>query len=134
VAASAWREIAKRIAGAIIAVGAGVTIGLSVHHDEQTTAAALSPASIQQAATVRQTETCLYQAIRTELPRGAEIYIGNPDVAHFQRLAELTTLWAVPVPTPATAQWQVWLAPYTTGQGDCLGVQLMVKPLAVRHR
>jgi hypothetical protein len=128
-AASASPGIVKRLACAVIAAGAGLTIGLSAHDDQQTTAAALNPASIAVAVSTKQTEACLYHAIRTELPRGATIYVGSPDVAHFQRLVELSTLWAVPVPTQATAQWQVWIAPYTTGPGDCLGVQLMVKHL-----
>jgi hypothetical protein len=114
-AASASPGIVKRLACAVIAAGAGLTIGLSAHHDQQTTAAALNPASIAVAVSTKQTEACLYHAIRTELPRGATIYVGSPDVAHFQRLVELSTLWAVPVPTLATAQWQVWIAPYTTG-------------------
>ena len=96
------RHVVKRIGCAVIASAAAVTLGLSVHHDVQTTAAVLSPASIKHATAADQQEECIYHAIRSELPSGAAVYIDDPVVqwGNFQRLAELSTLWAVPQPSP----------------------------------
>src|SRR5208283_1467887 len=63
------RHVGKRVGCAGIVSAAVVTLGLSVHHDLQITAAALGPASIRyQTATFRQ-EECLYHALRSEVRR-----------------------------------------------------------------
>ena len=119
------RHVVKRIGCAVIASAAAVTLGLSVHHDVQTTAAVLSPASIKHATAADQQEECIYHAIRSELPSGAAVYINDPVVqwGNFQRLAELSTLWAVPQPSPATAQWTLSLVRRTSlVPGHCSGL------------
>jgi hypothetical protein len=123
-------EIVKRIGCAVIASAAAVTLGLSVHHDVQATAAVLSPASVRHATTADRQEECIYHAIRSGLPRGAAVYINDPVVqwGNFQRLAELSTLWAVPQPSPATARWTLSLVRRTSlAPGYCSGLALQIR-------
>jgi hypothetical protein len=111
----------RRVVGAAIAVAACVTLGLSVHHDLQFTAAVTTRQWIaEQNASVRQ-EQCIYDAIRSQVPKGAAVYVDSADWAHAQRLYELSTLWAVPQASPATAQWQLSLVP---ARGRCGGLAL----------
>jgi hypothetical protein len=129
------RHVAKRIGCAAIAFAAAVTLGLSVHHELQTTAEVLSPASIKYATAADRQEECIYHAIRSELPRGAAVYISDPVVQwqNFQRLAELSTLWAVPQPSPATARWTIALVPGSSRvpgspvPSHCYGLALEVR-------
>jgi hypothetical protein len=109
----------------VIVVAAAVTLGLSVHHELQTTAAFLRPGSVNSAAVAYRQEECIYRAIRSELPKGAAVYIDDP--VHVQRLAELSTLWAVPQPTPATARWTISLVRGFHLPGDCFGLVLEVR-------
>jgi hypothetical protein len=121
------RHVVRRIGCTAIASIAALTLGLSVHHGLQTTAAVLSPASIKHATAADRQEECIYHAIRSELPRGAAVYINDPVVqwGHFQRLAELLTLWAVPQPSPGTARWTLSLVRVTSlVPGDCSGLAL----------
>jgi hypothetical protein len=123
-------EIVKRIGCAVIASAAAVTLGLSVHHDVQATAEVLSPASIKHATAADRQEECIYHAIRSELPRGAAVYINDPVVqwGNFQRLAELSVLWAVPQPSPATARWTLSLVRRTSrAPGNCSGRALQIR-------
>jgi hypothetical protein len=116
-------RVVKGIACAGIVSAAAVTLGLSVHHDAQITAAALAPASIKQQTFLFRQEECLYHAIRRELPKGATVYVTNPSWEHTQRLAELSTLWAAPQPSLATAQYRLILVP---ARGHCSGLALEV--------
>src|SRR5271157_3350553 len=117
------RHVGKRVGCAGIVSAAVVTLGLSVHHDLQITAAALGPASIRyQTATFRQ-EECLYHALRSEVPKGATVYVYSPKYSHTQRLAELSTLWAVPQANLATARWRLSIVP---AHGHCSGLALEV--------
>lgn len=50
-------------------------------------------------------EECEYHAIRSAVPEGAPIYVASPDHARAQRLAELSTLWAVPQQNVNDAAW-----------------------------
>ncbi|GEM_PF-2217597 len=118
------RHVGKRVGCAGIVSAAVVTLGLSVHHDLQITAAALGPASIRyQTATFRQ-EECLYHALRSEVPKGATVYVYSPKYSHTQRLAELSTLWAVPQANLATARWRLSIVP---AHGHCSGLALEVR-------
>jgi len=117
--------VARRIGCAAIIVAAAVPLGLSVHHELQATAAFLRPASVERAAVADRQEECIYRTIRSDLPRGAAVYIDDP--VHVQRLAELSTLWAVPQPGPATAQWTISLARDFHRPGDCFGLVLVVR-------
>jgi hypothetical protein len=124
------RHVVKRIGCAVIVSAAAVTLGLSVHHDLQTTAEVLSPASIKDATAADRQEECIYHAIRSELPQGAAVYVNDPVVhwRNFQRLAELSTLWAVPQPSPATARWTVSLVrKLSLVPGHCSGLALEVR-------
>jgi hypothetical protein len=129
----ARRHIAKRIGSAVIVLAAGVALGLSVHHSLQTTATLVQPAAVRGWAVEDRQEECLYRAIRSELPKGAAIYISDPYWVHFQRLAELSTLWAVPQPSRATARWTVSLAtvpsigPGSSAPSNCSGMALEVR-------
>lgn len=129
----AQRLIAKRIGCAVIVLAAGVALGLSVHHGLQTTAMLVQPAAVRGWAVEDRQEECLYRAIRSELPKGAAIYISDPYWVHVQRLAELSTLWAVPQPSPATARWTVSLVtvssvgPGASAPSHCSGLALKVR-------
>ncbi len=117
------RRIGKCIGCAAIVSAAVVTLGLSVHHDLQITGAALRPATIRHQTALFRQEECLYRAIRSEVPKGAAVYVNSPHWTHTQRLAELSTLWAVPQPSLATAQWKLSLVP---ARGHCFGLALEV--------
>jgi len=121
----------RRIGCAVIAAAAGVTLGLSIHHGLQTTTALLRPQAIRSAVVADRREQCIYRAIRQDLPKGAAVYINDP--VHVQRLAELSTLWAVPQVSPATARWTISLVPSSSlGPGSdarsrCYGLALEVR-------
>jgi hypothetical protein len=128
---AARRHVGRRIGCAVIVSAAGVTLGFGVHHGLQTTIALLRPASIRRAVVADRQEECIYRAIRSEVPRGAAVYIDDP--VHVQRLAELSTLWAVPQASPATARWTISLVPGSSlGPGSrvprhCYGLVLEVR-------
>jgi hypothetical protein len=130
-ACAARPQVARRIGCAVIVSAAGVALGFSVHHGLQTTTAFLRPRSIRQAVVADQREDCIYRAIRSELPRGAAVYVDDP--VHVQRLTELSTLWAVPQVSPATARWTIALVPSSSlGPGSdarsrCYGLALEVR-------
>jgi hypothetical protein len=124
-------QAARRIGCAVIVSAAGVALGFSVHHGLQTTTAFLRPGSIRSAVVADRREDCIYRAIRAELPRGAAVYINDP--VHVQRLAELSTLWAVPQVSPATARWTISLVPSSSldpgsdARSRCYGLALEVR-------
>lgn len=128
---AASRQVAKRVGCAMIVLAAGVALGLSVRHGLQTAAAILRPASIRAAVVADRQEECIYRAIRSELPEGAAVYIDD-DPDHVQRLAELSTPWAVPQASPGTARWTISLVPGSSVSpgsavpGDCFGLALKV--------
>jgi hypothetical protein len=130
-AAAARRRVGRRAGCAVIAVAAGATLGLSVHHGVQTTTALLRPRAIRSSLVADRQEECIYRGIRSELPRGAAVYID--DLVHIQRLAELSTLWAVPQPSRATARWTIALVPSSSlargsrVQWHCYGLALEVQ-------
>jgi hypothetical protein len=118
------RQVGKRIGCAVIASAVAVTLGLSVHHGLQTTAAALGPAMSDRQTTLFQQEECLYQAIRSMVPKGATVYVDIPYWPLMQKLTELSTLWAVPQPSLATAQYKLSAV---SAHGDCSGIALEVR-------
>jgi hypothetical protein len=121
-AALSRRKIGKLIACAVIFCGAGVSIGIKANYDVQTTDYFLSPASIHYAAHVDHQEICIYKQIRQKVPQGARIYVNSLNVGRTQRLAELSTLWAVPQKNRAAARYLVSIQ-----RGDCFGVTVEVK-------
>jgi hypothetical protein len=118
------RRVGKGIACVAVVSVAAVTLGLGVHHELQFTAADQRPATVtDQTASFRQ-EECLYHAIRSKVPKGATVYVNSPDWRQTQRLAELSTLWAVPQASLATAQYRLSLVP---AHGSCFGLTLEVR-------
>lgn len=101
----------KRIACAGIASAAAVTLGFSVHHDLGITANDFRPKVVANQVALFQQEECLYRAIREKVPKGAPFYVRSPTFLPIQRLAELSTLWAVPQAKLATARWILTLVP-----------------------
>lgn len=122
---AARRRVVKRVGCAVIVSAAGVTLGLSVHDGLRATAAFLRPAAIRRAVVTDRQAECIYRAIRSELPKGATVYINDP--VHVQRLAEWSTLWAVPQPSPATARWIISLGSGSPGPRHCYGLVLQVR-------
>jgi hypothetical protein len=129
--AAARRHLARRIGCALIVATASVALGLSVHHGLQTTTALLRPRAIRGSVVADRQEECIYHGIRADLPKGAAVYIN--DQVHIQRLAELSTLWAVPQRRRATARWTIALVPDSPhGPGShlrwrCYGLALEVR-------
>ena len=121
-APSRRRRIGKRVACAVIFCGAAAAVGIEAGYDVQTTDNFLTPASVQLSAHAYMQEICIYNLIRREVPEGARVYVNSRDVGHMQRLAELSTLWAVPQAHPATAKYLV-----SIHRGDCFGVRLRVR-------
>jgi hypothetical protein len=116
----------KRIACAAVVAAAAVTLGLSVHHDLQFTSKVTAPTFIKDQTAALGQEECIYQAIRSQVPEGAAVYVDDPGYAHTQRVTELATLWAVPQASPATARWRLSLVP---ARGHCGGLALEVRRL-----
>jgi hypothetical protein len=112
-----------RIGCALIVCAAAVMLGLSVHHGLVVNSGELSPGAVSAWHRFDRQEECVYHAIRSDLPKGAAVYIDDPVAYNAQRLAELSTLWAVPQPGPATARWTISLVP---GQA-CSGLSLRVR-------
>lgn len=112
-----------RIACVVIICAAAVTFGLIVNHGLTSTAGELNRGSTEAWARFDRQQACIYHAIRSQLPKGAAVFIADRDVYDAQRLAELSTLWAVPQPNPATARWTLSLVP---GQA-CSGLSLRVR-------
>lgn len=120
-----WCRVAERTGCAVIVCAAGLALGLSAHHGLQTTAALLRPETIRNAVIADRQEECIYRAIRSDLPEGAAVYIS--DANQVQRLAELSTLWAVPKPSPAAARWTISLVSGSAVAGHCFGLALRVR-------
>jgi hypothetical protein len=118
------RGVGKRIGCVGIVCAAAVTLGLSVNHGLRATASFLSPASVRQNTAAYRQEECIYRAIRSELPEGATVYVDSPAWPVQQRLAELSTLWAVPQPSLATARWKIFLV---AAQHHCFRLALEVR-------
>jgi len=102
---------AKRVGCAAIVAAAGVALGLSVHHDVQstdyvTTTKFTAGANLQ----LRQAE-CVFDAIRLKVPEGATVYITDPLSEPADHLVEWSTPWAVPEMDIADAQYQLTLVP-----------------------
>ncbi len=80
---------------------------------------------------------CLFHAIRSDVPESAAVYVDTSNVSHGQRLAELSTLWAVPKEQEAAAQWVLTITylgksrPPRRHHGirftDCAGALLVVR-------
>lgn len=121
------QRIWKRAGCAGIVIAAGVTVGLSVHHEVGLTAAILAPGQLEgQTASYWQQE-CIYHALRAEVPKGAAVYITSPTATPYnQRLSELSTPWAVLEMNRADARWTLSLVPV---RGHCEGLELEVHRL-----
>ncbi len=117
------RHGGTRIGCAAIVSAAAVMLGLSVHHGLQLNEAQVSPGAIKAWTKFDRQEECIYHAIRSELPKGATVYIDDHVVYDAQRLAELSTLWAVPQASAAAARWTLSLVP---GHA-CSGLSLEVR-------
>jgi hypothetical protein len=135
-------RVGKRVGCAAIVVAAGIGLGLSVHHDVQFTRSVTTTQFVAQANAQMRQEECVYSAIRLLVPKGATVYVTAPRFQPTQRLAELSTLWAVPEANIADAQYRLSLAapkgrslfpfPLTTAaldpaKGQCAGLTLEVR-------
>ena len=114
--------VGKLVGCAAIVIVAGVPLGSNAYHDVTFTASATSPKSMAANHAVMQQLECIYDAIRSEVPRGAPVYIKDSLWAH-QRLSELATLWAIPQAKRADAQY--WLT-LVAAHGHCGGLELKV--------
>lgn len=137
-------RVGKGIGAVAIISAAAVTAGLSVHHDVQFLTRDLTSSSIAgQTAQLQQLE-CLYQAIRIEVPKGATVYVTYPRAPITDRLAELSSAWAVPQVRLADAQYRLTLVParghhlypfpltgtpLVPAQGQCDGITLKARHL-----
>ena len=115
--------VGKLLGCAAIAVAALVTLGLSVHHDVTFTASVTTPKFIAANHAAMAGEECIYNAIRSDVPKGATVYTTDERWSYMQRLDELSTLWAVPVANRADAQYSLTLV---KGHGPCDGLTVKV--------
>lgn len=136
-------QVGKRMVSAAIVAAAALGLGLIVHHDVQFTSSVRTAKYAAHVNAQLQQEECVYQAIRLNVPKGATVYTTVPRFQPTQRLAELSTLWAVPVANIADAQYQLtFVAPHgrvvpfplTTAapdpaKGQCSGLTLKVRKL-----
>jgi hypothetical protein len=137
-------RVGKRIGCAAIVVAACAGLGLGVHHDVQFTHSATSATFVAQTNAQMRQEECVYGAIRLLVPKGATVYVNAPQFQPTQRLAELSTLWAVPEANIADAQYRLSLVapkgrsvfPYPLtaaaldpAKGQCEGLTLEVRRL-----
>jgi hypothetical protein len=137
-------RVGKRIGCAAIVVAAGVGLGLSVHHGVQSARSVTTTTFVAQANAQMRQEECVYSAIRLLVPKGATVYVTAPQFQPTQRLAELSTLWAVPEANIADAQYRLSLvapkgqslfpypltaAPLDPAKGQCAGLTLKVRRL-----
>lgn len=108
-----WRpeRVGKRLGCAAIVAAAGVGLALGVHHDVQFTGSVTTAKFIAGLNREMRQEQCLYNAIRLKVPKGATVYVTAPRFQPTQRLAELSTLWAVPEANIADAQYRLTLVP-----------------------
>lgn len=113
----------KLVGCAVVCVISVSALGLGVHHGLQETAANISKYSVRLADANDRQEQCIYDAIRSRLPKDAPIYV--PDYAHGNevRVNDLATLWAVPQARITTAKWVVSLV---RGK-ECEGLRLKVR-------
>jgi hypothetical protein len=120
-----WLWIAKRVACVAIAAVAAITIWGSVRHDRQVTAQVLRPAALHQGVVDNDRWQCIYRAIRAAVPEGSTVDVKFPqNLVYFQRMAELSTGWAIPQRTVDGAQWRLLI--YRT-HGYCSGLALAVQ-------
>jgi hypothetical protein len=123
---------------AIVCIG-GTVLGLGVSHLLRFDGKFLAGSVAARAERSYRQELCLFQGIRRDVPRGAGVYLAGNSVAHTQRLAELSTLWAVPKENRRAAQWALTITklhssgrprrPRGTRQYRCYGDLLMVREI-----
>jgi hypothetical protein len=111
----------KCIACAAIIAVAAVTVTWKAHEDLAITAAQLSPRSVEAFNSSDASWQCIFRAIRAAVPKGAPVYVGTEHGTFFQRLAELTTPWAVPEPRLSAARWSLTIS---RAAGACSGLKL----------
>jgi hypothetical protein len=123
--AKPWLAVAKGVACVAIAAVAVITLWGQVHQDRQITAQVLRPASVHQGVTDNDRWQCIYRAIRAAVPEGSTVDVNFPEnLVYFQRMAELSTDWAVPQRTVGGAQWRLLI--YRT-HGYCSGLAVAVQ-------
>lgn len=93
------------VACAAIAGIGGAAFGFCVNHLVRLSDKIQSPAARALDFAAYGQEVCFFHAIRSDVPRGAAVYVESPSQAHAQRLAEYSTGWAVPKQFRADAQW-----------------------------
>lgn len=116
------KRAGKRIGCAAIVSAAVAAMGLSVHHGVQFTSSFVTPGEIQLQAGCTHWEEYIYQAIRSQVPEGAAVYVHGPTLTLTHRLAELATPWAVPQASLDTASWMLTLLP---ADRPCVGLSLL---------
>src|SRR5260370_41928409 len=115
---------ARKRAGCAVTVAAGVVmLRLGVHHELQVMELFAKPQTMSQQTTNIRQEECLYRAIRAQVPKGAHVYVNSQDWHYAQRLAELSTSWAVPEANLANARYKLAMIP---ADGHCYGLALKV--------
>lgn len=110
-------SVARLLAG----VGAAVSLVVVSVHSVDTTRGLRSAAVVSGWTELADQTACLRTAVRQAVPRGASVWIGSPTTVDSQRLAEVSTLWAVPTLDRADARWSLRLVQSRVG---CEGLRL----------
>jgi hypothetical protein len=104
------RAAVKRSACAVLACAAAGALAASVRSETDQARLYTSPGWASEFSRAYQLEECLFRSIRSSVPEGATVYVPTLEVAHAQRLAELSTLWAVPTGKAVRAAWNLNLS------------------------
>jgi hypothetical protein len=110
------RSAIKRAGCAVIACAAAVPLAAAVHSEMHLARVYTSPDWTSEFTQFYRLEECQYRAIRSAVPRGAPIYVTNPDLARAQRLAELSILWAEPEEKISRADWDLTMSDATLAE------------------
>ncbi len=120
------RAIKSIVCAAIIAV-AGVACGWKAYTDLSITANLLRSRSVADSNLNNGAWQCIYRSIRAAVPEGSRVYINinTSDALFLQRLTEMTTPWAMPVPRMSGARLVLSIS-RAPGDDYCSGLELGV--------
>lgn len=107
---------------AVLVLAVVILLAWRVGAEVGTISGDLKPGSVHYWRSAQAQQTCIYHAIRADLPKGAKIFVADTPGYNYLRLDELATSWAVPTLDQGEAQWSVALVAGTQCEGLLLRV------------